>query len=632
MRKKTFMTLLGPILLVSFSSCNIAPQESVTSEASLSSAESSLKESSSLTSSKSKESSSKAPATSAKADISHGNATLDKLQFLLADNQSSYTVGAINENIADEVIIPATYKGLPVTTLRREAFKNCKNITSLSLPKGLTTIGEYAVSSCTGLWTLYIPETVHTLEGDALGFAGSLEFEASIRSPFFSSKNGILYNKSKTEVVRVPCSTTQYSFPDTVESIAPYAFSHSAITEIEINWGMTSIGEHAFECTKLEKATIAASVDAIGDSAFEYCDKLREVDFNYDAGSDVTSRITSIGERAFYNTKIESFDMPSSVQTIGERAFCLCTELKNITLSDDLRVIGSYAFFIDRKLTSINIPKSVETIGVEAFESCDSLTSFKVDQNSPHFCSIDDVLYTKDKTKLVRCPELIGTVDFPAELTSFEESAFSGCVNLTSITIPDTVTSLSDYLFYECSSLTSVDLPINLTSIPRNCFAYSGLTSVTIHKRVETIGKAAFYYCSNLTTVDFEIGVSVIENSAFAHCSYLNSIEIPDSVTTIGDCAFSQCERLVSISLPESVTSIGDALFEKCTWLTSATLDAAITSIPDYLFNGCKRLSTIAFTGTYDQFANLPKGKFWNKDCPATMVNCITGNIILSLL
>ena len=127
-------------------------------------------------------------------------------------------------------------------------------------------------------------------------------------------------------------------------------------------------------------------------------------------------------------------------------------------------------------------------------------------------------------------------------------------------------------------------------------YKYSGcsnLTSVTIPNSVTSIGNSAFYYCSNLTSVTIPSSVTSIGGYAFQRCSSLTSVTIGNSVTTIGYSAFSDCSSLTSVTIPNSVTSIGYGTFYGCSSLTSVTIPNSVTSIGDYAFYGCSSLTSI---------------------------------------
>ncbi|MDE5592901.1 MAG: leucine-rich repeat domain-containing protein [Clostridiales bacterium] len=155
---------------------------------------------------------------------------------------------------------------------------------------------------------------------------------------------------------------------------------------------------------------------------------------------------------------------------------------------------------------------------------------------------------------------------------SIGESAFRGCVGLTSITIGDSVTSIAERAFFDCS----------------------GLTSITIGGNVTSIGNSAFYNCSGLTGIEIPNSVTSIGDHAFRGCVGLTSIEIPNSVTSIGESAFYGCSGLTSIKIPNSVTSIEESTFYNCNSLASIEIPNSVTDIGEMAFFGCRDLISIA--------------------------------------
>jgi len=100
----------------------------------------------------------------------------------------------------------------------------------------------------------------------------------------------------------------------------------------------------------------------------------------------------------------------------------------------------------------MTIPIGVATIGRQAFSGCENLSAFHVEPNNPFFCSLEGVLYDKDKTMLIIYPEgKMGNYSISSGVGYIESYAFNGCNNITSITIPASLTDLGGEVFSYCS-------------------------------------------------------------------------------------------------------------------------------------------------------------------------------------
>ena len=216
------------------------------------------------------------------------------------------------------------------------------------------------------------------------------------------------------------------------------------------------------------------------------------------------------------------------------------------------------------------------------YSGCRNLTTVTI---SNSVASIGDGVF-------FRCTNLT-SVTIPNSVTSIGKSTFSYCTYLTSVTIPNSVTSIGNEAFSNCNYLTSVTIPNSVTSIGDKAFSNcTGLTSVTIPNSVTSIGNGAFSNCTDLTYVTIPNSVTSIGSKAFYYCSGLTSVTIPNSVTSIGGDAFFHCSGLTSVTIPNSVTSIGDAAFSNCTGLTSVTIPNSVTNIGRGAFHRCTRLTS----------------------------------------
>lgn len=177
------------------------------------------------------------------------------------------------------------------------------------------------------------------------------------------------------------------------------------------------------------------------------------------------------------------------------------------------------------ELIGIYISDGITEIDEEVFVPCTSLEKIKVDPQNPEYCSVDGILFTKDKTELIAYPAGKSNTSYtiPGGVTEIGNGAFAYCTNLENVTIPDGVTKIGDSTFVNCTNLKSVTIPNGIT----------------------TIRTGTFRRCTSLTSMIIPDGVTEIFYVAFEGCANLKSVTIPDSVMGIGFDAFNGCTNLV---------------------------------------------------------------------------------------
>ena len=329
---------------------------------------------------------------------------VDGIYYLTKKNMAIVTKG--DKEYSGDITIPSSIKvndlEYTVRWIEEKAFSDCSGLKSVFIPNSVTSIEKYTFSGCSGLTSVTIPNSV-----------------TSIGEGAFWKCSGL----------------TSVTIPNSVTSIGLSAFREcSGLTSVTIPNSVTSIEESTFEgCSGLTSVTIPNSVTSIGLSAFRECSGLTSVT--------IPNSVTSIGGSAFYGCSgLTSVTIPNSVTSIGGGAFYGCSGLSSVTIPNSVTSIGGSAFRYCSGLTSVTIPNSVTSIGGSAFSGCSGLTS----------------------------------VTIPNSVTSIKKYTFEGCSGLTSVTIPNSVTYIEFYAFSGCSGLTSVTIPNSVTEIQSEAFAKCG--------------------------------------------------------------------------------------------------------------------------------------------------------------
>jgi hypothetical protein len=311
-------------------------------------------------------------------------------------NKDKTSISAVSKKFTGEFIIPDT-----VTNIDYYAFYNCINLTDVKIGKSVSGLSNETFTGCANLKSITVDS----------------------ENQYYSSIDGILYNKEETQLVRYPTGKTgDFTIPDNVTSIRSYAFRDVRnLTNITLLNDVTDNYYYAFaDCYSLETVTIEDSVTSIGEGAFYNCDNLKEIIINGD--SDLT-----IGSRAFYNCdSLTNLNVSERVIAIGDYAFNYCNNLINISIaeSDSDLTIGRYAFQYCYSLESVNVPARVTTIGDYAFYNCSNLINISIAESG-------------------------------SDLT-IGQYAFQSCYNLKSVNVPARVTTIGERAFFNCYNLYDV--------------------------------------------------------------------------------------------------------------------------------------------------------------------------------
>ena len=411
------------------------------------------------------------------------------LEFTLINNDTEYEVSS-NIGLSGNVVIPATYKGLPVTRIGDNAFMFRGGIKSVKVPSSVTGIGDNAFAGCSNL--------------------ASVTFEENSR--LTSIGDNVFANCRNLKKVKIPSSVT---------NIGKYAFAGcKSLTDIEIPSSVTSIGQYVFSaCDSLTSISVAEDNTAYKDIDGVLLNKDGTELIHYPAGKSATSYaipngVTYIVELAFAGCEnLTKITIPPSVTEIGNNAFAFCFGLESVTFekNSELTSIGDGAFVYCSSLKGIEIPASVTSIGAAALSCCSfdtldednvihivivsSLTSITVEAGNTVYKDIDGVLFNKGGTELIRYPAGKSETGYtvPGGVTDIVEGAFSGCESLKSVTFEENseLISIGEGAFSLCG-LTSIVIPLSVKSIGNGAFSLCRLTSIIIPLSVESMGKDVF--------------------------------------------------------------------------------------------------------------------------------------------
>lgn len=524
-----------------------------------------------------------------------------------------------------------------VKVIESSTFSRSPKLETVILPDSCFKIDSGAFAECTSLQSINT-ENVAVIKSNSFSgcpVSGSISREEKTTDDRFS------YYETDNYAVITGCKlSVNVTIPKTINGkpvtvIDDEAFSNSYTYNIEIPDTVKYIGTSAFQRSNLESLKLPDSLEYIGESAF--------------ANNSIAGKIT----------------IPENVKYIGANAFSW-NKITQIALNDGLGVIGDEAFYYNN-IDSLFIPNSVYSYGKnlvrfayeitfgsgcknieDYFSSSDSFRKtgiINVDKNNPDYSSENGILYNKDKSVLIYCPQSnpLKELHIPNTVNEICDEAFTKNQYLESVYIPNSLKTMGDYAFQNCSSLNYLEFEdgfsidrlyftfqdcINLKTaiFPSDSkvdlfygtFRNTGLTHCELPDYVDKI-QYIFQETKDLKNVELPKYLNLMGSSNFTN-SGIESIIIPDNIKKIQQTDFSRCENLKYIDL-NNVTSLSVMSFAYCTSLESIDL----TNITYYVNN--------PKTGTFAGCDNLNKFYF-NKDTEGTNIleESYTGNETLETI
>ena len=431
--------------------------------------------------------------------------------------------------------------------------------------------------------------------------------------------DGLYYSLGTTTATLVKDQTSDQSRYKTYINVTiPASVYYNNYT-----YPVTTIGQDAFEyCSNLQSVTLPNSITAINSSAFYYCTKLGSVN--------LPEGLTSISQYAFYKCNLDTITIPSTVSSIGSKAFqgnattsvtwlpvncsissddsapfySTSSQIKSFTFGPNVEVIPAYLCKYMSLLDTVVLPPSVRSLGQYAFMYCTSLKSINLPVTQK----------TLPASFLEGCTSL-ESIELPATLTTISSDAFYGCSKLANVNLHEGITTINTRAFYNCK-LAQITIPSTVTSIGNSAFKGNPTTSVTWNPKTCSIGTGdnAPFYSTNSQITSFVFGDSVQTIPGFL-CYMMNKLEniaLPEKLTTIGASAFQNCSLLHDVTIPASVSSVNTYAFSFCTSIKHFEFPAGITTLATSVLEGATGLEDVIIpasvtTINQDAFYNCSK-------------------------
>lgn len=512
-----------------------------------------------------------------------------------------------SETSIKNIVIPEKVNGVTITGIGSGVFQNHTEITSVTFPKTLKSIGNYAFQGAslgTGseLGKIVIPSSVTNIGYNAFRgctYLGSVEFEDAEAAV----KNGIYFEEryGNDGYVFADCSYLEKIKLSNQIVTIPCGFMDNCTRLQTVVWGsqVRYIHNQAFyKCGNLKKIDLSGTcVETIGSDAFNGCKSAEKVLF--------PNTLKTIGAYAFYaagigtNTQLGTLRIPSCVKEIGYNAFANCGYLESVYFEDALSV----------SLSGITFDERYGYDG-KVFEGCPYLSEIR----------LSNQIVTIPYGFALNCKKLEKVI-FGSNVKSIHAYAFSGCISLKEINLSGTkLESIDANAFTDCKAAEKVVFPNTLKVIGAYSFqnvaigSNTALGTLVIPKSVSSIYYNAFENCQYLGKVEFQdVDKPTVEGihfdekygydgAVFQACPNLSQIKLSNEVVTI-PCMFAKnCKKLQTVIWGANVKYIHTEAFFNCISLNQIDLSNTKTQvISDNAFQSCISVEKVVFPATLEK-------------------------------
>lgn len=366
-------------------------------------------------------------------------------------------------------------------------------------------IGEQAFSQCFNLKTVTIPE--------------SIEY---IRNKAFEN----CYNLSTVNYNAIRCADL------TLPEFAPFSYSNMAYGEYVYPEDDPDYPDSYWSAYKLRTINIGPNVERVPDYMFYGMGgELAQADYSkrpykFEYSKEGVTKVNflgvpqEIGNQVFRRCRVlRSITIPTGVKSLGQALFADCDTLSSVTIPDDIDEIPAYFFMNCKELANFVFPSQVKSINFESFKNCSKLTSL---------ANLPAGLLTIGPSAFRACQN-ITSVNLPTGLTTLGGYSFSDCTKLPSIDIPASVLAIGNYAFEDCTNLSAVTIHEGTQEIGNFVFAGCRKLSkgvVNAPARMPRIYAQTFQGVDNSMKVNVEGG----DESEYAADSYWGRFFAPQAL------------------------------------------------------------------------------------------------------
>lgn len=481
------------------------------------------------------------------------------------------------------------------TKISKDAFKNCttlKRITLNGITYSLTGLPSQAKNR-------QVPELVHRihtqlLENFCISGTVLLRYwgnEARVTVPdgiTIIGERAFAGNEAVGKLI----------LPESVVEIQKEAFADCVVLQtLNFPKGLKRIGRSAFEgCVKLLRAEIPVGVASLSPSIFSRCRKLGQVIWQkekeqyeiFEKNSDNIEyekegkkkslehvEYEKEGEKENSNyAKYEKEGEKRILREIGQQAFYGCYELKEFLFPESLEQIGTLAFYQCHALRNVTLPKAVWRVGAEAFACCKGLREVRIEGTITDW-GRNIFAYAEKLKKIIFC----GNQEIIPDYIAWK------CIKLKQVVVSDAVKMVGLAALEGTAFLKECSLPKVLGTIFLD--GRDRIGEVVIPEGITAIAGGAFYGNDRITSVQLPDSLELLGERAFCNCVHLQEIRLPKRVTVISNGAFAYCTGLERIFAEGKIQEVGEKACYQCFALQEIP-DLYQAKIGDYAFYGCR--------------------------------------------